>query len=72
LEKEALKNVKDLLLPDEEVLYVYDKWIRPHIYEAYRLVITNKRMCSLSPPIETVNPVSILMEDGIYALCHSR
>ncbi len=47
-EKEPLKRVKDLLLPDEEVLYVRDKLVRPSLTEAYRLVLTNKRLFRVS------------------------
>ena len=47
LEEEPLKHVKDLLLSDEEVLYISDKWIKPNS-NWYRLVLTNKRMFNVS------------------------
>ena len=48
LEEEPLKHVKDLLLSDEEVLYISDKWIKPNHYNWYRLVLTNKRLFRVS------------------------
>jgi len=40
LDKKPLNKVKDLLVPDEEVLYIRDKPIKPG---KFRLVLTNKR-----------------------------
>ncbi|HPE62844.1 MAG TPA: SHOCT domain-containing protein [Methanothrix sp.] len=55
LDKKPLNKVKDLLVPDEEVLYIYDRPIKPG---DFRLVLTNKRfiqVCNVTGYVDSTS-----------------